>query len=399
MPPPRRSPILPVTLAALAALVLVCTGIYLGGHPDSLPAPLRNALVSDDVRTTQEAFAVIKDDYYRKVTTGRLVNDGITGAVRSLDDRFSNYLDPTAYRRFLEQSKGRFSGIGTEVVQDPAGLRITRVFPGTPAAKAGIRVGERVVAVNGKSIAGRPSEETTALIRGKPGTFVTITLQSGRPPRRRQVRVARAQVSTPSVTGRLRTVNGVKVGYDAVSGFTSGVHGELRQAIDRQRRAGARGFLLDLRDNGGGLLNEAVLVSSIFIDRGTIVTTKGRMQQATKVYEATGGAIKGGFPIVVLVNHDTASASEIVTAALQERRGAKVVGTRTFGKGVFQEVKELSNGGALDITVGEYFTPNGHNLGGGGVKEGAGIAPTVAVKGPASRQLDVALRTLAAESH
>ena len=399
MPPPRRSPILPVTLAALAALVLVCTGIYLGGHPDSLPAPLRNALVSDDVRTTQEAFAVIKDDYYRKVTTGRLVNDGITGAVRSLDDRFSNYLDPTAYRRFLEQSKGRFSGIGTEVVQDPAGLRITRVFPGTPAAKAGIRVGERVVAVNGKSIAGRPSEETTALIRGKPGTFVTITLQSGRPPRRRQVRVARAQVSTPSVTGRLRTVNGVKVGYDAVSGFTSGVHGELRQAIDRQRRAGARGFLLDLRDNGGGLLNEAVLVSSIFIDRGTIVTTKGRMQQATKVYEATGGAIKGGFPIVVLVNHDTASASEIVTAALQERRGAKVVGTRTFGKGVFQEVKELSNGGALDITVGEYFTPNGHNLGGGGVKEGAGIAPTVAVKGPAGRQLDVALRTLAAESH
>jgi len=183
MPPPRRSPILPVTLAALATLVLVCAGIYLGGHPDSLPAPLRNALVSDDVRTTQEAFAVIKDDYYRKVTTGRLVNDGITGAVRSLADRFSNYLDPTAYRRFLEQSRGRFSGIGTEVVQDPTGLRITRVFPGTPAAKAGIRVGERVVAVNGKSIAGRPSEETTALIRGKPGTFVTITLQSGRPPR------------------------------------------------------------------------------------------------------------------------------------------------------------------------------------------------------------------------
>ena len=397
MPPRRRSPILPVTLATLAALALLCLGIYLGGHPESLPSPLRNALVSADVKTTQEAFDVIKNDYYRKIKTGRLVNDGIGGAVRSLDDRFSNYLDPTAYRRFLEQSNGRFSGIGTEVVQDPRGLRITRVFPNTPAARAGIHVGDRVVAVAGSSIAGKPSQVTTGLIRGRPGTFVTLTIQSGRPPRRRTLRVARAQVSAPSVTSQLKTVNGVKLGYDAVSSFTAGVHGELRQAIDRQRRAGAKGILLDLRDNGGGLLDEAVLVSSIFIDRGTIVTTKGRTR-AKRVYEATGGAIKRRFPVVVLVNRDTASASEIVTAALQERRGAKVVGTRTFGKGVFQEVKELSNGGALDITVGEYFTPDGRNLGGGGVKEGAGIAPDVPVAGGGARQLATALRTLAAQS-
>jgi carboxyl-terminal processing protease len=397
MSPRRRSPILPVTLVALAVVALLCLGIYLGGHPEDLPSPLRDALVSDDVKTTQEAFDAIKDDYYRKITTDRLVNEGIAGAVHSLDDRFSNYLDPTAYRRFLEQSKGRFSGIGTEVVQEPTGLRITRVFPGTPAAKAGIRVGDHIVAVGGKSIAGRPSQETTALIRGRPGTFVTITIESGKPPRRREARVARAQVSAPSVTSRLRTVNGVKIGYDGVSGFTSGVHGELHKAIARQRTAGAKGILLDLRDNGGGLLDEAVLVSSIFIDRGAIVTTNGRTRPK-KVYEATGGAIKGSFPVVVLVNHNTASASEIVTAALQERRGAKVVGTRTFGKGVFQEVKELSNGGALDITVGEYFTPNGHNLGGGGVREGSGIAPNVPAKGSGNRQLDVALRTLAAES-
>jgi carboxyl-terminal processing protease len=397
MPPRRRSRVLPVSLAVLAVLVLLSVGIYLGGHPEDLPGPIRNALVSDDVKTTQEAFDLIEQDYYRKVKSSTLVNSGISGAVASLHDRFSTYLDPTAYRRFLEQSKGRFSGIGTEVVPDKLGLRVTRVFPGTPAAKAGIKAGDRIVAVGGVPIAGKPVEQTTSLIRGKPGTFVTITVQSGKPPVRRQVRVARAQVSTPSVAPALRTVNGVKLGYDAVSGFTSGVHGELRQAVERQRAAGAKGILIDMRSNGGGLLNEAVLVSSIFIEHGRIVSTKGRVAQANKVYDATGGALKGNFPIVVLVNHDTASAAEIVTAALQERRGAKVVGTRTFGKGVFQEVREMSNGGALDITVGQYFTPNGRNLGGGGVKEGAGIAPDIPVA-DVKRQLPVALSTLAAEA-
>jgi carboxyl-terminal processing protease len=398
MPPRRRSSVLPVTLAVLAVLLLLSVGIYLGGHPEDLPSPIRNALVSDDVKTTQEAFDVIKQDYYRKVKTGTLVNSGIAGAVDSLHDRFSSYLDPSAYKRFLEQSNGRFSGIGTEVVPDKRGLRVTRVFPGTPAAKAGIKVGDRIVAVGGTSIAGKPIQQTTSLIRGRPGTLVQITVVSAKPPARRTLRVARAQVSTPSVISRLRTVKGVKIGYDAVAGFTTGVHGELRRAVERQRAAGAKGVLIDMRNNGGGLLNEAVLVSSIFIDHGRIVSTKGRMPRANKVYDATGGALKGNFPIVVLVNHDTASAAEIVTAALQERRGAKVVGTRTFGKGVFQEVKEMSNGGALDITVGQYFTPNGRNLGGGGVKEGAGIAPDIPVPN-AKRQLSVALNTLAAEAH
>jgi carboxyl-terminal processing protease len=397
MPPRRRSSVLPVTLAVLAVLVLLSVGVYLGGHPEDLPSPIRNALVSDEVKTTQEAFDLIEQDYYRKVKTSTLVNSGIAGAVAALHDRFSAYLDPGAYRRFLDQSKGRFSGIGTEVVPDQRGLGGTRVFPGTPAAKAGIKVGDRIVAVAGSSIAGKPIEQTTSLIRGKPGTFVTITVESGTPPTRRQLRVARAHVSTPSVTSSLRTVNGVKVGYDAVSGFTSGVHGELRGAIERQRAAGAKGILLDMRNNGGGLLNEAVLVASIFIERGRIVSTKGRMPRANKVYEAAGGALKGSFPIVVLANHDTASAAEIVTAALQERRGAKVVGRRTFGKGVFQEVREMSNGGALDITIGQYFTPNGRNLGGGGIKEGAGIAPDIPIAGT-KPQLDAALKTLAAEA-
>ena len=156
--------------------------------------------------------------------------------------------------------------------------------------------------------------------------------------------------------------------------------------------------MLDLRDNGGGLLNEAVLISSIFIPEGKIVTTRGRAKPE-QVYTATGNAIDPKIPVVVLVNGNSASASEIVSGALQDRGRAEVVGTKTFGKGVFQEVKQLSNGGALDITVGEYFTPSGRNLGGGGVRRGAGIKPDVEARDdPATRPdeaLDRALHVVA----
>ena len=167
-----------------------------------------------------------------------------------------------------------------------------------------------------------------------------------------------------------------------------------------QLHQGARALVLDLRENGGGLLQEAVNVASIFIPDGTIVSTDGR-SQPRQVYVAKGGAIPSSIPMVVLVDRDTASAAEIVTGALQDRGRAKVVGTRTYGKGVFQEIEPISNGGALDITVGEYFTPSGHNLGGGGVREGAGIKPNVYasdnLRSSGDEALHVAERAVAAE--
>src|ERR671920_1296824 len=159
----------------------------------------------------------------------------------------------------------------------------------------------------------------------------------------------------------------------SLSTFSSGAHGEVSEAVRRLRDDGAKAVVLDLRNNGGGLLNEAVLVSSLFIPEGKIVTTRGRARPE-RVFEATGSSIPGKIPVAVLVNGESASASEIVTGALQDRHRATVVGTRTFGKGVFQEVEPLANGGALDITVGEYFLPSGRNLGGGGVAKGDGIS-------------------------
>jgi carboxyl-terminal processing protease len=395
---PRRTLQRLLVLFAALAPVLLVLGIWLGGHPSSLPEPIRAAFVDEDTRTLDEALDIIEEDYYRQVERDRLVDDSVSGAVSRLRDRFSTYLSPDEYRRFRDSSRGEFSGVGLEITEVPAGLRVGRVYPGSPAQKAGIRRGDTIVAVNRRSIAGRSSRESTALIRGRPGTEVTLTFTSDG--RRQTKRMKRARIDAPSVTSSLRTEDGVKLGVVELSGFTTGAHGEVRRAIDRLRDRGAKGIVLDLRGNGGGLLDEAVLVASVFIPEGTIVSTDGRTR-ARHVYRATGSAIPGRVPVVVLVDDGTASASEIVAGAIQDRDRGRVVGTRTFGKGVFQEVRSLPNGGALDITVGEYFTPSGRNLGGGGTRRGAGIRPDVrATDNPDTRvdeALAVALRELKAQ--
>jgi carboxyl-terminal processing protease len=393
---PRRT--LQRLVAVLAALVpaMLALGIWLGGHPTNLPPPLRDLFVDDRVRTLDEALDIIAADYYRPVSRSQLVDDSLAGAVARLKDRFSAYLSPREYARFQASSHGQFSGVGMEVTQIPQGLRVTRVFPGSPAQRAGIRPGDRIVAADGRPLAGRTSRQASELIRGKPGTYVTLTIEHAG--RRRTERVRRARVEAPSATSSMRTDRGRKIGVVALSSFTEGAHGEVRKAVDSLLGRGARGIVFDLRGNGGGLLDEAVLTASVFVPRGVIVTTAGRTRPR-KVYRATGGAISPTIPLDVLVDGGTASASEIVAGAIRDHHRGKIVGTRTFGKGVFQEIHELPNGGALDITVGEYFTPSGENLGGGGTRRGGGIVPQVrAADNPRTRideALQVALDVLA----
>jgi len=393
----RRSPVLALVLVAVLPLVWLL-GVWAGGHPDRLPGPLRDAFVADDVNHLQTALDTIQDEYYRPLKRSQLVDSSINGAVERLGDRFSHYFNAKDYRRFRESTDGRYAGIGVEVVEVPQGLRIARVIAGAPAQKAGFKANDIIVAVNGHSIAGSASARASSEIRGKPGTPVRLTVATGS--RRRTVSVTRATVADDVVSSSLRAVGPTRVGVIALDSFTSGAHGEVRQAVDGLLKRGAKALVLDLRGNGGGLLDEAVLVSSIFVKEGTIVTTRGR-SRPEHVFRASGHAISGSIPVVVLVDRNSASASEIVTGALQDRKRAKVVGTRTFGKGVFQSVLELPNGGALDITVGEYFLPSGRNIGGGGVRQGKGIAPDVpAEDNPRTRPdegLDRALSVVAGE--
>jgi carboxyl-terminal processing protease len=404
MPPRRRQPLADrrsVAVLAAALPVLLVVGIWLGGHPGDLPKFARNALVSDHAtRVLDEAIDRISSDYYRPVAKGRLVDASIAGVVASLGDRFSHYLSPKEFREF--NVPPHFTGIGVAVGPERRGLLIARVFDSSPAARAGLKVGDLIVAVNGRKLEGLATDAAIALIKGLPGTDVELAIEAPRKPHAkhgvtRTVKITRATISEPVVASEFQSVHGVKLGVVALAAFSPGSHGEVREAVQRDLRRGARGILLDLRDNGGGLVEEAQLIASIFIPKGTIVTTRGRTQP-TETLTAVGDAISSSIPVVVLVDANTASASEIVTAALQDHRRATIVGTHTFGKGVFQEEEALSNGGALDITVGEYFTPDGRNLGGGGIKQGAGVAPEVPVPHGVDTQqgLAVALRTLAA---
>jgi len=395
----RRSSRLKLAIRILAALIVLLIGIWLGGHPSWLPSPLRNAFVDKgDNPLVNQVLDLLQRDYYRPLNRNQLVNKGLAGMVASLDDPYSHYYDPTAYQGFLNQSNPHLSGIGVDVIGEPQGLRVEDVFPGSPAAQQGLSRGDVIVAVGGTSLASRPETFGSRLIKGKAGTHVTLTVLRGG--HKRTVTLVRADLIVPAASGTIVNYHGIKLGSLALYSFTDGSAAELRAQVERMLHRGARGLILDLRDNPGGLLNEAVSVASIFIPDGTIVSTDGRAQPR-QVYVAKGGAIPTAIPLVVLVDRGTASAAEIVTGALQDRGRAKVVGTRTYGKGVFQEIEPLPNGGALDFTVGEYFTPGGHNLGGGGVREGAGIRPNIYAATKPGANPDTAFqtaeRTVAAE--
>ena len=397
MPSRRRQPLLAVLAIALPLLLVL--GVYLGGHPEDLPSFARSTFVSDhETRVVNEAINRITQDYYRPVSKSSLTNGSISGAVASLGDRFSHYLTPREFREF--NSPPSFTGIGVSVEPNRRGLSIARVFDASPAARAGLRAGDVIVSVGSRQLAGVSADKAIALIKGRPGTNVELGVEQRRAGHAvvNHLTLTRTTISEPVVASTTKVAHGVKLGVVALAMFSPGAHGEVREGVEHELHDGARGIVLDLRANGGGLVEEARLIASIFIEKGTIVSTRGR-KQPSETLTAVGDAISPSIPMVVLVDKNTASAAEIVTAALQDHHRATVVGTHTFGKGVFQEEEELSNGGALDITVGEYFTPNGRNLGGGGVKQGAGIMPEVPVAHGVDSEhgLDVALSTLAAK--
>jgi carboxyl-terminal processing protease len=349
-------------VALLAALTV---GLWFGGHPGQLPDFLRDRFVSEPAGLTGEAAELIQDNYYRSVGDTELENSSLQGMVHELrkrhGDRFSNYFSPESLASFNAQIEGRFSGIGLSVVPVKRGLRVSSVFPRSPADGGGIEAGDTIVSVDGDPIAGLPSSAATAKIKGPEGSEVTIGVLDAKRGEREDLTLTRAEVTLPNVSSQTKSVEGRELGYVRMLSFSEDAHEQLAGAVEKVEEEGAEGIVLDLRGNPGGLLDEAVLSASLFLPEGEVVVTTKSRTQGEGVHKTTDDRISE-LPLVVLIDRNSASAAEILAAALADDGDAIVVGTRSYGKGVFQEEEGLSNGGALKLTVGEFFTPAGVNL-------------------------------------
>jgi carboxyl-terminal processing protease len=320
------------------------------------------------------ALSHIETSYVGELDQSKLVYGAIRGMVRTLDPH-SDYLTPEEYRVLASDTRGRFGGVGVEIDVRDGWLTVTSVFPNSPAQRANIQVGDRFVTMDGARARDLPIEEAVRRMRGEPGTEVRVTLRREDDAPAIEATLRREIIEVDAVVGRLLPDGNL---YVRMRVFQETVARELAAVLDEasaktESRGGLRGLLLDLRDNPGGLLDQAVLVADEFLDSGTIVSTRGRSGRELASAEARRIGTRPAFPIVVLVNGFTASAAEIVAGALQDHRRAVLVGTRTFGKGSVQNVIELPDASALKLTIARYYTPKGRSI------QAEGIDPDVVI--------------------
>lgn len=326
-----------------------------------------------DAALFREVLAAIEQEYVNTPDRSRLVQSALQAMASTLDSH-SAYLETSELEDSELADTGTYCGVGIELdIVGPA-VEMVNVIAGSPAARAGLQPGDTVIAVDGQPV-GRRKEYATHLLEGRPGTKVYLIIRH------------RSSAFRPYALRRrcfpIRTVSAALLesgyGYVRISSFNDTTPTELKQAIDglnRMNRARLRGFVLDLRENGGGVLEDGAAVADAFLDRGVIVTTDGRTPQSRMRFNATPGDILHGVPMAVLVNEDTASASEIVAGALRDHARATLVGTRTYGKGTVQSIIPLSKG-AIELTTARFFTPSGASV------HGQGIVPDVLIDGTA----------------
>ncbi len=323
------------------------------------------------------ALAYIELSYLEPVDQERLVYGAIRGLADSLDPH-SVFLDPKEYEILKSDSEGRFAGVGVEVSTRDGWLTILSVFDGGPAAKAGLKPGDRFLSIEGEDARDVRLYDAVRRIRGEPGTTVKVTVRREGQDKALERTLTRAFIEIDPIEMQV-LADGVV--YLRIKAFQDGTTRLMSNALDEavvklRKGGGVTGLLLDLRDNGGGLLHEAVWVSDEFLTSGVIVSTRGRGGEMISEYSARRAGSRPKWPIVVLINENTASASEIVAGALRDHRRAVLVGVRSFGKGSVQNVFELPGGSALKLTVYRYYTPSGRSI------QAEGITPDLVAEQP-----------------
>ena len=340
------------------------TGNVLANKEEARGLPL------DQLRNFSDIFSRIKSDYVEDVEDEVLLEHAIRGMLSGLDPH-STYLSPDEYNELRIGTSGEFGGLGIQVGMEDGFVKVISPIDDTPAYKAGLQAGDLIIRLDEKTVKGLTLNEAVKIMRGKPGTDIELTVVREGVDKPLNFVVTRDIIKVKSVKNRMLDPG---YGYIRISNFQSRTAPQLLEAINdlkEENKENLKGLVLDLRNNPGGVLNAAAEVSDLFINKGKLVYTEGRIDNSHYEYNAKPGDILDGAPVVVLINGGSASASEIVAGALQDHRRAVVMGSKSFGKGSVQTIQELRSGGAVKITTARYFTPNGRSI------QGAGITPDI----------------------
>ena len=331
------------------------------------------------VKLFGDVFERVRADYVEEVSDQELIESAIRGMLASLDPH-SSYLDPKSFQDMRVQTKGEFGGLGIEVTMENGLVKVVSPIDDTPAFRAGVQAGDLISHLDGEPVLGLSLAEAVEKMRGPVNTDLVLTLR--RPNREPfDVTITRDVITVKSVRSRLED----DVAYLRITAFNEQTSPGLEQAVNRlseQAEGPLKGYVLDLRNNPGGLLDQAIAVSDAFLNAGEIVSTRGRHPDDAQRYNAREGDLANGLPIIVLINGGSASASEIVAGALQDHGRAVIMGTRSFGKGSVQTIIPLSGSGAMRLTTSRYYTPSGRSI------QATGIEPDIEVEQARLEPLD-----------
>lgn len=329
-----------------------------------------NGLPLNELRNLSDIFSRIKSDYVEEVEDKVLLENAIKGMLSGLDPH-STYLNPDEYKELQIGTTGQFGGLGIQVGMEDGFVKVISPIDDTPAFRAGIEAGDLIIRLDDKPVKGMSLNDAVKIMRGKPGTDIKLTIVREGEDKPLEITVTRDIIKVASVKNRMLEPG---YGYARITNFQSKTPRDLLKAINSLKEEYGnelKGLVLDLRNNPGGVLNAAADVSDLFINKGKLVYTEGRIENSKFEFNAKPGDVMNGAPIVVLINGGSASASEIVAGALQDHHRAVVMGSKSFGKGSVQTIQELRSGGAVKITTARYFTPSGRSI------QGEGIEPDI----------------------